>query len=245
MGGVREKRWDGGDGERAGAMRVRACWQLACRRHTQTLNPCGSGGWRASIVARAAASRSARLARARLAARGAACLHKVRRHAVLELESTQVGVDVLRVVVAKLRIPDGQRVEVERGRLDGHRLSTAGLLRLELLLLLRLLALPRGALPGHAHVGRVGHGRDAPPPRALLATKYRGGHESEKGREMICQERAERPGEVLRPRPRSVRHRRRAVARSRRERRWRCAGNALLSHAARHRPPTHTRRRAR
>jgi len=185
------------------------------------------------------------LARARLAARGAACLHKVRRHAVLELESTQVGVDVLRVVVAKLRIPDGQRVEVERGRLDGHRLSTAGLLRLELLLLLRLLALPRGALPGHAHVGRVGHGRDAPPPRALLATKYRGGHESEKGREMICQERAERPGEVLRPRPRSVRHRRRAVARSRRERRWRCAGNALLSHAARHRPPTHTRRRAR
>ena len=84
---------------------------------------------------------------------------------MLELERAQVGVDLLGVVVAKLRVSDVQRIEVELSRLDRHRLTAAELLRQKLLLLERL-ALSRGALPRHAHIGWVGHGRDAPP-RAL------------------------------------------------------------------------------
>lgn len=85
---------------------------------------------------------------------------------MLELERAQVGVDLLGVVVAQLRIANVQRVKVELSGLYRHRLTAAGLLRQKLLLLERL-ALSRGALPRHAHIGWVGHGRDAPPPRAL------------------------------------------------------------------------------
>ena len=85
---------------------------------------------------------------------------------MLELERAQVGVDLLGVVVAQLRIANVQRVKIELRGLYRHRLTAAGLLRQKLLLLERL-ALSRGALPRHAHIGWVGHGRDAPPPRAL------------------------------------------------------------------------------
>lgn len=84
---------------------------------------------------------------------------------MLHLEGPQVGVDLLCVVVAQLRVADAERVEVEAHRLHRHGLPAAGLLGLLLLfqLLLKLLLLPltRRALPRHAHVGGLRHGRDA------------------------------------------------------------------------------------
>ena len=56
---------------------------------------------------------------------------------MLELERAQVGVDLLGVVVAQLRIANVQRVKVELSGLYRHRLTAAGLLRQKLLLLER------------------------------------------------------------------------------------------------------------
>ena len=94
----------------------------------------------------------------------ALALHVVRRHAVLHLERSQVRVDLLRVVVAELRVALRERVELEardvRG-LDCHRLAAARLLLLRRLLLLLQEALPRRPLARHTHIGRHRHGRDS------------------------------------------------------------------------------------
>ena len=83
---------------------------------------------------------------------------------MFHLEAAQVVVDLLSVMVAKLRVPLAQRVQVELRRLDSHRFAPARLLLLELLLL-RCEALTLGARPltGDAHVGRLRDWRNSRP----------------------------------------------------------------------------------
>ena len=130
-------------------------WLCVTRGHRSTDGEMVGGGGHAT-------GGDAQMARAEGGA--AARLHVVRRDTVFELEVPQVVVDVLRVVVAQLRVALAERVEVELVGFDRHGLlATAGLLLLELLLLKLLLPLAGRPLSGDPHVGRLRHRRDARP----------------------------------------------------------------------------------
>ena len=105
---------------------------------------------------------------------------------MLQFKIAQVGVDLLGVVMAQLRVAHGERIEVERLGLNNHVASAVTrwrglrllsddlllLLRLLLLLLLLLKALSGGALPRHAHVRRLCRGCHA---RTRTLRKQEGG----------------------------------------------------------------------
>ena len=87
-------------------------------------------------------------------ARGRTCLHKVRRDAVHALELPQVGVDLVDVVVALLRVGAVRGVQHGARRLDVHAVR-ARLLHLLLEQLLLELPLSGGCLARHPHIRRV------------------------------------------------------------------------------------------